>query len=87
MHHYGCADLAWSGNELRLGSKRGKLLATVEPDSQWSGMWRVRFKGKLTDMVNLSRAKDAAMALVVTDLNAGESGSKGSPVRYSEAAE
>jgi hypothetical protein len=34
----------------------------VEPDSTYSGMWRVRLpSGALTDMANLSRAKDVAL--------------------------
>ena len=44
--HYGSAERA---------------LATVVPDSQWPGMWRIAWPdGRLSDMVNLSRAKDAA---------------------------
>jgi hypothetical protein len=35
-------------------------VATVEADANWPGMWRVRFGAKLSDMTNLSRAKDAA---------------------------
>jgi hypothetical protein len=34
---------------------------TVEPDAKWPGMYRVRQDGTLSDMVNLSRAKDAAL--------------------------
>ena len=38
-------------------------LVTVEPDSKYSGMYRIRFSdGGLSDMVNLTRAKDAALA-------------------------
>jgi hypothetical protein len=33
-------------------------------------MWRVRHGGKLTDMVNLSRAKDAAISIALAELNA-----------------
>jgi hypothetical protein len=47
--------LRWDGLQLRL--KSGRLLATVEPDSKWPKMFRVRLpNGHLTDMVNLSRA-------------------------------
>jgi hypothetical protein len=46
-------------------------MATVEADAKWPGMWRVRFGGKLSDMANLSRAKDAAMSLVLRELNTG----------------
>jgi hypothetical protein len=44
-------------------------MATVEADAKWPGMWRVRFDGKLSDMANLSRAKDAAISLVLGELN------------------
>ena len=45
-------------------------MATVEEDASWPGMWRVRLGGKLSDMTNLSRAKDAAISLVLRELNA-----------------
>ena len=45
-------------------------MATLEPDTYWPGMWRVRFGDKLSDMANLSRAKDAAISLVLSELNA-----------------
>ena len=65
---YGFQDIRWEGHRLRLST--GRLLATVEPDAQWVGMYRVRLpNGQLTDMVNLSRAKDAAIALALTNLN------------------
>ena len=42
----------------------GRLLATVKPDKDWPGLWRVHLpKGHVTDMVNLIRAKDAALSL------------------------
>jgi hypothetical protein len=53
-------------------------MATVEEDANWAGMWRVRFGGKLSDMANLSRAKDAAISLVLRELNGGFSGTKSS---------
>jgi hypothetical protein len=60
--------LGWDGLELRL--KTGRLLATIEPDSKYVGMFRVRMKdGQLSDMVNLSRAKDAARSLAMAALN------------------
>ncbi|MGB8628613.1 MAG: hypothetical protein WCD69_04380 [Xanthobacteraceae bacterium] len=45
-------------------------MATIEPDANWPGMWRVRFGDELSDMVNLSRAKDAAISIVLRGLNA-----------------
>ena len=39
-------------------------LVRVEPDSVCPGMWRVVWPdGRVSDMVNLARAKDAAMTL------------------------
>jgi hypothetical protein len=36
----------------------------ITPDVKWSGMWRIKLpNGSLSDMVNLTRAKDAAMLL------------------------
>jgi hypothetical protein len=49
--------------------KAGRRVA-VEPDSKWPGMWRVRRGGSISDLVNLSRAKDAAIAIARSDLNA-----------------
>jgi hypothetical protein len=34
---------------------------TVEPDGRWPSMWRVHKGERISDMVNLSRAKDAAI--------------------------
>jgi len=67
-HVYGQVDLKWDGLQLRL--KSGRLLATVEWDSKYPEMCRVRLPGgHLTDMVNLTRAKDAAVSLALTELN------------------
>jgi hypothetical protein len=64
-------DLKWIGHELRLTS--GRLLATVKPDPEWPNLWRVHMPdGHVTDMVNLSRAKDAAGTLALAVLNRPE---------------
>jgi hypothetical protein len=60
-------ELVWDGLKLRLGAR---VMATIEPDA-WPGMWRVRFGGRLSDMANISRAKDAAISLVLSELNGG----------------
>jgi hypothetical protein len=63
--------LRWDG--LRLRSGIGRLLATVEPDSDWPRMYRVRLpSGHITDMVNLTRARDAAQVLALQSLNAAQ---------------
>ena len=65
-------DLIWTSRELRLG-KRGRVLATIERDGEYSALWRVRLPcGHLSDMVNLSRARDAAVCLALSALNAVE---------------
>jgi hypothetical protein len=78
-------DLRWDGHKLRLNS--GRLLATVEPDAEWAGMYRVRLTdGELTDMVNMARARDAAAHLVLADLNQHASRVEAPPVSHSRAA-
>jgi hypothetical protein len=79
-HIYSRVDFKWDGLELRL--KSGRLLVTVEPDSKWPKMCRVRTQdGRLTDMVNLTWAKDAAIALACADLN-----KRGRDISHGEAA-
>ena len=69
MHNYSGHDLRWDGTKLRLHS--GRLLASIESDATWPSMWRARLPdGSLTDMVNRTRAKDAAGSLALTALNA-----------------
>jgi hypothetical protein len=39
-------------------------IAEVVPDNRWPGMWRVRWPdGSLSDIANLTRAKDAAFVM------------------------
>lgn len=65
---YDRQDLKWVGRQLRLNS--GRLLATVEPDGNFVGMFRVRMPNKpLTEMVNITRAKDAAISMALVELN------------------
>jgi hypothetical protein len=67
-HVYSRVDFKWDGLALRL--KSGRLLVTVEPDSKWPKMYRVRTQdGRLTDMINITWAKDAAIAIACADLN------------------
>jgi hypothetical protein len=54
-------DAEWHGNRLIF---RRRVVATVIPDRDWPSMWRVRLPdGHVTDMVNYTRARDAARAL------------------------
>jgi len=70
---YDRPDLIWDGNQLWLLSNLGVVLPTIELDQAWPGMWRVCLPdGHLTDMVNLvnlSRATDAAASLALGVLN------------------
>jgi hypothetical protein len=64
-------------------------LVTVEPDSKHTGMYRIRFPdGGLSDMVSLTRAKDAALAFALRSLNskAQEKPPKALHVRQRRAA-
>jgi hypothetical protein len=66
-HNYCGHDLRWDGNLLRLRS--GRILARIEPDTTWPGMWRVKTPdGSYSDMVNRTRAKDAAISLILAAL-------------------
>ena len=59
-HIFGRDELDWHGNVLQLGQRK---LAQIEPDAVWPSMWRVRTPdGRLSEMVNISRARDAARA-------------------------
>jgi hypothetical protein len=66
-HCFGRNELVWDGQKLKLGAR---VMATIEPDPNWPGMWRVRLGRRLSDMANLSRAKDAAISIVLRGLNA-----------------
>jgi hypothetical protein len=51
------------------GSRRNPFV-TVEPELKYTGMYHIRFPaGGLSDMVNLTRAKDAALAFALQALN------------------
>jgi hypothetical protein len=67
---YGRSNLAWDGLTLRLGTKQGRKLIEIVPDPDWPKMFRIqRPDGTLTDMVNLTRAKDAAISHALMQLN------------------
>jgi hypothetical protein len=47
---------------------RQELPGGIVPDAKWPGMWRVQYpNGRLSDMVNLCRAKDAAACFAETE--------------------
>ena len=67
---FGRQDLIWDGSQLQLFSNLSLVLASIELDQIRPGKWRVRLPdGHLTDMVNLSRAQDAAASLALSVLN------------------
>ena len=56
-------DCTWKENKLYC---RGRLIGQVVPDGKYPRMWRVKHPdGSLSDMVNLTRAKDAAVSQAV----------------------
>jgi hypothetical protein len=58
-------DAVWRGNRLIF---RRRVVATVVRDRQWPSMWRARLpSGRVSDLANLSRAKDAAQTLAYQD--------------------
>jgi hypothetical protein len=65
--------LAWRKDGVRLllfhGSDQNPL-AIVEPDAKYPFLYRIRYPdGRLSDMVNLTRAKDAACWFALRSLN------------------
>jgi hypothetical protein len=63
---------------------------SIEPDAAWPNMWRVRAGDRLSDMVNLTRAKDAAITWArprgvggqkIAAWDGRETAAEGSPVR------
>ena len=56
-------DAMWRGPQLYL---RSRVIATIIRDERYPDMWRVRLpNGTISDMANLSRAKDAALWLTI----------------------
>ena len=78
-------DLRWCGLALHLGRQTQSQLI-VEPDPRWPGMWRIRDRdGQLSDIVNLSRARDAAEIIALAEFNGCQGGNgraEAPPVRF-----
>ena len=75
--------LVWRGDwlELRSGDRAG-LCVEVVADKIYPGMFRVRLPdGELTDMVNRTRARDAAAAILLGILNSRKTPAVASPMR------
>ena len=59
--------LNWKGNRLMIDRKWSG--ASIVPDQKWPNMWRIEYPtGKLSDMVNKARAKDAATRILMAEL-------------------
>jgi hypothetical protein len=81
--------LIWEGDGLHLYGK-GKAIVTIVADGRWPNMWRARLPdGRLTDMANRTRAKDAAVSIALSILNSGKrtAGAKNAAGRQSSEAE
>ena len=64
------AQLRWKEHEIWFQDRK---LAAVVQDKKYPTMWRVdRLDGTLSDMVNLSRAKDAARGFALSVLNSAD---------------
>jgi hypothetical protein len=75
----GRASMAWKGDELLFGRR---CMVNILQDQKYPSMWRVKLPaGGLTDMLNRTRAKDAALAIALGILN------KTSPMLQSRALE
>jgi hypothetical protein len=77
---YATNELQMKGDRLMVrGSGRHSPSVEVVPDRDWPGMWRIRRPdGTVTDMVNRSRARDAATSIA---LNSQETPLEAPPVR------
>ena len=89
------SDLAWRKRgdslSLHLGRQASTLLHVV-PDKTYAGMWRIQFPdGRLSDLGNLSRIKDAASGIAVAMLDqqkqVQEQRREAPPVRFAPLAE
>jgi hypothetical protein len=84
---FGRNDLTWHGDALHVGHSRTPA-ARIVPDVVHGGMWRVKLPTGITDMVNRTRARDAACThvLAVVNLRHQETALGASPMRKNEGA-
>jgi len=83
MRSYANSELIWRGDRLALkGGRRGSPAVEIVPDDSYPGMWRIRMEdGSLSDMVNRTRARDAARSILLGILNGQEAAPRGPPMR------
>jgi hypothetical protein len=77
-HIYGRKDFTWAehpdGWALHAMGHRDAIVRIV-PDGVWPGMWRIRHPGgRLSDMANLTWAKDGAIAVAMRLLDPRKTG-------------
>ena len=87
MTHKRKRHLEWRGDRLVLkGGGRGSLFVELVRDVTYPSMWRVRLPdGSLTDMVNRTRAKDAACALLLAHLRQARDSLEAPPASFAGA--
>ena len=72
MRHYANRDLQWQSDWLCL---RQRKIIQIVRDQQYPSMWHIRLPdGTVTDMLNRSRARDAARSIAITVLSVQETG-------------
>jgi hypothetical protein len=85
---YGRERLRWDDSTLRLDGK-GRALLQIVPDGRYPNMWRFKLpSGRLSEMANRTRAKDAAMSHALMLLNCEnkrqETGAEPPPTRSNQ---
>src|SRR5262245_52812468 len=84
MKTFGRHNLSWRGDALYCG---GKVVIHIVHDERYPSMRRVRGRdGRLSDMVNRARAKDAAMTWALADLNREETAAPAPPIAPDDGA-
>jgi hypothetical protein len=63
-------DLVWRGDDL-YGPQGGKPLATLVRDSVYLNLWRVHADGWMSDMANLTWAREEAICAALRCLSRG----------------
>jgi len=80
MRKDGKDRIEWHGNDLCLIGRHTAIVSIVQGD-RYPAMWRVRYPdGVLSDIVNVTRARDAARAIAGAILNARQMVQEGSPI-------
>jgi hypothetical protein len=70
-----------NGFALHVGRSHNPVLHVV-PDKRWPQMWRIRDRdNSLSDLLNLTRAKDAAQSQALADLGGAQEVGKRHPLR------